>query len=53
MFDNDFGGLFDLDGDGSMSADEMAFEYMVYRDVVGEADDCEFDLDLDLDKDDW
>ena len=43
-----FGGLFDLDGDGSLDADETAFGLMMMDDVLTDEDAEEEDSELEL-----
>ena len=43
-----FGGLFDVDGDGSLDADETAFGLMMMDDVLTDEDAEEKDSELEL-----
>lgn len=43
-----FGGLFDVDGDGSLDADETAFGLMMMDDVLTDEDAEEEDSELEL-----
>ena len=43
-----FGGLFDVDGDGSLDADETAFGLMMVDDVLTDEDAEEEDSELEL-----
>ena len=43
-----FGGLFDVDGDGSLDADETAFGLMMMDDVLIDEDAEEEDSELEL-----
>ena len=43
-----FGGLFELDGDGSLDADETAFGLMMMDDVLTDEDAEEEDSELEL-----